>query len=323
MSVPTTTERKTMPKRLAAVLAALLLAVTACGAGEDPLATEESPGTGSGGGGDSSTIVVGSANFPESELLAEMYSQALEAEGVTVERQFNIGARELYLKALEDGSIDLLPEYNGALLSALSPEGSAPEGVTSPEEVYDAMVEVLPEGIIALEQAEAEDKDTLSVTQETAEEFDLTTIEDLAGVADQFKVAAGPEFAERYQGLVGLEDLYGITFEKFIPLDAGGPLTLEALLSGQVEVANIFSTNSAIETEGLVVLEDTKNLYLAENIVPIIRESKSDEAITAALNKVSAVLTTENLTEALAMVTVDKMSSADVAEKFLADNGVV
>ncbi len=310
-----------MPKRLTAALAPLLLlALAACGAGEDPLASEEP--SGDSGGASSSSIVIGSANFPESELLAEMYAQALEAEGITVERQFNIGARELYLKALEDGSIDLLPEYNGALLSALSPDGAAPEDVTSPEEVYDAMVEVLPEGIIALEQAEAEDKDTLSVTQETADELGLATIEDLAPVAGDLSVAAGPEFAERFQGLLGLEEVYGVTFAEFIPLDAGGPLTLEALLSGDVEVANIFSTNSAIETEDLVVLEDTKNLYLAENIVPIIRESKSDATVESALNAVSGVLTTENLTAALAQVTVDKMSSADVAEQFLADNGL-
>lgn len=310
-----------MPKRLTAALAPLLLlALAACGAGDDPLASEES--SGDSGGASSSSLVIGSANFPESELLAEMYAQALEAEGITVERQFNIGARELYLKALEDGSIDLLPEYNGALLSALSPDATAPEGVTSPEEVYDAMVEVLPEGIIALEQAEAEDKDTLSVTQETADELDLATIEDLAPVAGDLSVAAGPEFAERFQGLLGLEEVYGVTFGEFIPLDAGGPLTLEALLSGDVDVANIFSTNSAIETENLVVLEDTKNLYLAENIVPIIRESKSDATVESALNGVSGVLTTENLTAALAQVTVDKMSSADVAEQFLADNGL-
>jgi osmoprotectant transport system substrate-binding protein len=116
--------------------------------------------------------------------------------------------------------------------------------------------------------------------------------------------------------------VYGVTFGEFTPLDAGGPLTLEALLSGDVDVANIFSTNSAIETENLVVLEDTKNLYLAQNIVPIIRESKSDATVESALNEVSGVLTTENLTAALAQVTVDKMSSADVAEQFLADNGL-
>ncbi len=308
-----------MRRRLTAVVApTLLLALAACGGG-DPLSSD---GGSSDGGGDSSTVTIGSANFPENELLAEIYAQALEAEGITVERQFNIGARELYLKALEDGSIDLLPEYNGALLSNLSPDG-APEGVTSPEDVYDAMLEVLPDGIIALEQAEAEDKDTLSVTQATADEFSLSTIDDLAPIAGDFSVAAGPEFAERYQGLVGLEDLYGITFGEFVPLDAGGPLTLEALLSGQVEVANIFSTNSAIETEGLVVLEDTKNLYLAENIVPILREEVSNDTIVSALNAVSAVLTTENLTAALAQVTVDKMSSADVATQFLTDNGLI
>ena len=310
-----------MRRKLTAVLApVLLLALSACGGGDDPLA--DGDGGGPDDGGDSSSVVVGSANFPESELLAEMYAQALEAAGVTVERQFNIGARELYLRALEDGSIDLLPEYNGALLSNLSPDG-APEDVTSPEEVYDAMVEVLPDGIIALEQAEAEDKDTLTVTQETATEFDLSTIEDLAPVAGELRVAAGPEFAERFQGIVGLEEVYGITFAEFVPLDPGGPLTLEALLSGQVEVANIFSTDSAIETEDLVVLEDTQNLFLAENIVPIIREEVSNDTIEEALNAVSAVLTTENLTAALAQVTVDKMSSADVAEQFLTDNGLI
>lgn len=311
-----------MSRKLIAVLAPIVLALSACGGG-DPLAAEEPESTSgaSDGGGDSSTVVIGSANFPESELLAEMYAQTLEGEGVTVERQFNIGARELYLKALEDGSIDLLPEYNGALLSALS-EGGAPEDVTSPEDVYDAMVEVLPEGIVALEQAEAEDKDTLTVLPETAEELGLTTMEDLAPVAGDLTVAAGPEFAERFQGAVGLEEVYGIEFGTFTPLDAGGPLTLEALLSGQAEVANIFSTNSAIESEDLVVLEDTENLFLAENIVPIVRESKSDETIESALNDLSAVLTTDNLTAALAQVTVDKMSSGDVAEQFLADNGL-
>jgi osmoprotectant transport system substrate-binding protein len=306
-----------MRTRLTAFLApVLLLALSACGGG-DPL--DEDGGGDSGG--DDSTVTIGSANFPENELLAEIYAQALEAEGITVERQFNIGARELYLKALEDGSIDLLPEYNGALLAFQSPDGP-PEGVTTPEDVYDAMVEVLPEGVIALEQSEAEDKDTLSVTQETATEFDLTTIDDLVPVAGELSVAAGPEFAERFQGLLGLEEVYGITFAEFVPLDAGGPLTLEALLSGEVDVANIFSTNSAIETEGLVVLEDTKNLYIAQNIVPVISESVSNDTIETALNAVSAALTTENLTSALAQVTVDKMSSADVATQFLADNGL-
>ena len=320
---PTTEQQLTnwkvpdMAKKSVLTLAlALTLATSACG-GDDPLATEAPAGE---GGCDSSSVVVGSANFPESELLAEMYAQTLEGEGVKVERQFNIGARELYLKALEDGSIDLLPEYNGALLSALSPDG-VPEGVTGPEEVNEALQEVMPEGIIALEQSEAEDKDTLTVTQETAQKYDLATIDDLAPIAGELTIAAGPEWAERYQGLIGLEDIYGVSFKEFKPLDAGGPLTLGALLSGDVDVANVFSTDSAIETEDLVVLEDTQELYLSENILPIIRECKAtDDKIVTALNDVSAALTTENLTEALARVTVDKESSSTVAEEFLSEN---
>ena len=150
--------------RFTAVTAALALtvALTACGADEDPLANDSGGGSAAPG-----TITVGSANFAESELLAEIYSQALEAKGVQVKRQFNIGARELYLKALNDGSIDLLPEYNGALLSALQ-KGGAPEGVSKPEDVLGALKKVLPSGTEVLEQSPAEDKDTLTVTQETA-----------------------------------------------------------------------------------------------------------------------------------------------------------
>ncbi|NOJ60429.1 ABC transporter substrate-binding protein [Arthrobacter sp. 260] len=301
-------KRSTKLMSSVALFGAAALALTACGG--DPLASD------GGESVDAETIAIGSANFPESELLAEMYAQVLEAEGIEVERSFNIGARDLYLAALEDGSIDLLPEYNGALYSALV-EGGAPEGITAPDEVYEAMVEVLPEGIVALEQSEAEDKDTLAVLPETAEEYDLKTIDDLAPVAGELSVAAGPEWAERFQGLLGLEELYGITFGEFQALDAGGPLTREALISGQVDVANIFSTDSVIETEGLVILEDTKNLYLSENIVPIIRESKVTDAVTESLNAVSAALTTENLTEYLARVQVDREASATVATAFL------
>lgn len=301
-----------------ALLGASAVVLSGC-AGGDPLSADPAP---SGESGDSSAITIGSANFPESELLAEMYAQSLEAEGIEVNRQFNIGARNLYLAALDDGSIDLLPEYNGALLSALL-EGGAPSDVTSPDDVYDALQDAMPEGIVTLPQSEAEDKDTLAVTAETAEKYSLKTIEDLAPLAGDLSVAAGPEWAERYQGLVGLTDLYGVTFGEFKPLDAGGPLTLDALVSGQVDAANIFSTDSAIETEGLVVLEDTKNLYLSENILPIIRESKVTDTVAGALEKVSLALTTENLTEYLAMVQVDKKASATVAKAFLEEYGII
>ncbi|WP_244309554.1 ABC transporter substrate-binding protein [Kineococcus rubinsiae] len=314
---PTDMKRRTL---LGAALATgATLTAAACGSGDDPLATSSSSSSGSASASDA--VIIGSANFPESELVGEMYAQVLEAKGVKVERKFNIGAREVYLKALDDGSIDLLPEYNGALLAALV-EGGAPEGVSSPEQVYDELQKALPEGTETLQQSAAEDKDTLSVLPATKSQYNLSTIEDLAPVAKDLSLGAGPEFQERYQGLVGLKALYGVEFGTFRPLDAGGPLTVGALEDGSIQVGNVFSTDSAIATKGFVVLEDPKNLFLAQNILPLIRSSKNNQTITNALNAFSAVLTTDNLTEYLAKVQVDKQDSATVAKAFLAANPV-
>jgi osmoprotectant transport system substrate-binding protein len=296
---------------LAAVVAAIM-PLSACGG--DP--------TSGGGSGDSSTITIGSANFPESELLAEIYAQALEAKDIKVERKFNIGARELYLKALEDGSIDLLPEYNGALLAALSEGGSVPEDVSTPDEVYDALQDVLPKGTETLEQSAAEDKDSLTVTSETAGKYDLKTIDDLKPVGDQLVLGGGPEFAKRFQGVVGLKEVYGITFKAFKPLDPGGPLTKAALKKGDIQVANLFSTDSTIKTDNLVLLEDTKNLFLAQNVLPLVRSAKVTGDVEDALNEVSSALTTENLTEYLAKVQVDKQDTSTVAKDFLSANDI-
>jgi len=295
----------------AATVVAAVLPLSACGG--DPTTASS---------GDSSTITIGSANFPENELLAEIYSQALEAKDVKVNRKFNIGARERYLKALDDGSIDMIPEYNGALLAALSGQ-DVPKDISTPQEVYDALQKVLPKGTETLEQSPAEDKDTLTVTGETASKYNLKTIEDLKPVASQLTLGGGPEFAKRYQGVVGLKSLYGVTFKSFKPLDPGGPLTKAALKKGDIQVANIFSTDSSIETDKLVVLEDTKNLFLAQNVVPVIEKKKVKGDVEATLNKVSKALTTEDLTKYLAEVQVDKKDSATVAKEFLSDKGIV
>ena len=303
---------KTKLMAIAAVVATIL-PLSACGG--DPTGDTAS-------GGSSSTITIGSANFPENELLAEMYAQALEAKDVTVERKFNIGARELYLKALEDGSIDMIPEYNGALLAALSEGGEVSTDISTPQEVNDALQKVLPEGTETLEQSAAEDKDTLTVTPETADKYSLKTIDDLKPVAGELVLGAGPEFAKRFQGILGLDKLYGLKFKEFKPLDPGGPLTKAALQKGDIQVANIFSTDSVIETDDLVVLEDTKNLFLAQNIVPLIESGKVNADVESALNEVSKALTTENLTEYLAKVAVDKKDSATVAKEFLEANDI-
>lgn len=304
-----------MSRRLTlAIAAATALALSACGGGGDPL----TPGSGSSGtsGGATSAVIIGSADFPESELLAELYAAALKAKGIQVTRVSGIGKREVYLGALKDGSIDLIPEYNGALLANLLSQ-KVPEDVNTPDEVYAALGAALPAGLTVLKQAAAEDKDTMTVTRATATKYSLKTIDDLAAVAKDFTVAAAPEFAKRYQGALGLKSVYGVEFKAQLPLDAGGPLSLAALLNGNAQVADIFSTDSAIVKNDLVSLTDTKNLFLSQNILPLIRKDKASPAVTAALEAVSAGLTTEKLTTALAKVTLDKVSATAAAAELL------
>lgn len=295
-----------------AVLAAALTVTAACGG--DPLetssASEKAP---------AETIVVGSANFPENQLLAEIYAGALEAEGIDVEKKLNIGSREVYLPALLDGSIDLLPEYTGALLSYLK-EGEV--GVTSPDEVYEALVAELPEGVVALEMAAAEDKDAVVVTREMAEKHDLDSIDDLKGLAPELVIGGPPENRDRRAGMVGLEDVYGLQFQEFKPLDVAGPLTVKALKDGTIDVAFLFSTQSAIPANDFVVLDDPENLFLSQNIVPVMNEQKASEPVQAALGEVSAALDTQTLTDLVAEVELEKKDPAEVAQSFLEEAGI-
>lgn len=295
-----------------ALTAAAALALTACGAGDDPLATgtpsASEPGTGA--------ITVGSANFSESVLLAEIYAGALRAEGIEATTRTNIGSREVYLRALEDGSIDLVPEYTGALALHYDPEFDE----TDPQEVYAALRDLLPEDLTVLEMSSAEDKDSLVVTQETAEEYDLETVADLKGVAGDLTLAAPPEFKTRPQGIPGLEESYGVEFGEFRPLT--GQALVQALTNGQVDVANVFSTDPAIAVNDLVTLTDTEQLFGSQNVVPLIVEAKATESVKDTLNAVSEALTTEALTEMLRQTDIENQDPEDVAAQFLAENGL-
>lgn len=292
---------------------ALVLAVgaslTACAG--DP--TKQAPG----GGGDSGTITVGSAAFPESEIIAEIYAQALEAEGITVRKQLNIGAREVYIPALKNGEIDLIPEYTGNLLTYLDPKATA----TAPAEVTAALVEAVPDDLGVLSPAPAEDKDSLNVTAAFAKEHGLKTIGDLAKI-DGLRLAANPEFKQRAYGIPGLEKVYGIKGIEFTPIsDGGGPATVKALVSGKVDVADIYSTTPSIRANKLVTLEDPKNLIAAQNVVPLIRKDKVTDDVVRALDAVSAALTTDQL---LALNEAnqgdEKKAPAALAKEWLADN---
>jgi len=267
---------------LAAVAA---LALTACGG--DPMSNSNTQA------GSSDSIIVGSADFPESQLIAKIYAEALKSKGVEVTEKPSIGSREVTIPALKDGSIDLMPEYGGALLQYLD---SATTAVTS-EEVAKELATKIPSGLTMLTASEAEDKDVLAVKKETADQHNLKSISDLQPVAKDLVLGGPPEWKTRINGVAGLKSVYGLEFKEFSALDAGGPLTLNALLSGQVQVADIFSTDPALAANNLVALEDDKNLFLSENIVPVINEKKSTATVKEVLDKVSAALTTEDLIE--------------------------
>ena len=275
---------------------------------------------GGGESGDGESITVGAADFSESNILAQLYGQALAADDfdVTVEESF--GTRPVLLDGLEDGSIDMTPEYVGALLDELEGPGTA-TGDT--DESVDALNSALAdEGLVAFEPSEAQDVDALAVTQDTADEFGLETYSDLAEVADELVLGAPPECAEFPVCLPGLEDTYGIVFEEFVPLEAG-PVTIEALTNGDIDVARVFSTSPAIVENDLVILEDDMGLNPVQNIIPVATEEFDTDAVADTVNEVSAALTTENLTEMVGQVDIDREDPADVAQQFLEDEGII
>jgi osmoprotectant transport system substrate-binding protein len=281
-----------MKRTLVALAGLLAVGLTACGGGADPLAggpagtaADQPPAAGD-------TIRIGSANFTENRLLAEIYAQALEAKGVTVERQFGIGSREVYFPALQDGSIDLIPEYSGNLLQEIDPGTTA----TAPDAVYQEVTEKLPDGLTVLEQSAAENKDAVVVTAETAQRYG-SSLADYGPACGELVFGGPPEFAERPYGLPGIERLYGCTFSEFRSLDAGGPLTVAALADGTIQAADLFTTDPTIADRGWVALEDPQNNFAAQNVVPLINEAKASDQVRETLNAISAALTTDGLVQ--------------------------
>jgi osmoprotectant transport system substrate-binding protein len=269
-----------------AVSAALVLA--ACGSsgskgGSNPLAAAPSKGT----------VVVGSANFPEDEVLAEIYQLALQAKGVKVTPKFNIGAREVYYPQIVKGSITIIPEYNGALLTT-SVDTTSTAATT--QEVDAALAAKLPSGLEVLNPSTAQDADSITVTQAFATAHHLTSIADLAPIAKTMTFGAAPEFATRPDGLPGLKKNYGVVFKSFDALgDESGPITIAALQDNKVQAADIFTTTPAIATDHLVVLTDPKNNFAAQNIIPLVYKKGVNPTIVAVLNQISAKLTTTAL----------------------------
>lgn len=294
-----------MSKKLALAGLPLVLLLSACG-GSDPF--EES---GDEEGGESGAVVVGSADFPESTLLAEVYGRALEAEGVPVDYQLNIGSREVYYDQIEAGALSLFPEYNGAILAYLDDEAPSADS----EETNALLEEALPEGLEILASSEAENKDSVTVTGEVADEYDLAALPDLADVADDLVLGGPPEFETRQQGVMGLESVYGVEFGEFRSLEVA--LLTKALTDDDIQAANLFTTDPQIVEEGFVVLEDPENLFGAQNVTPLINSEQVDETARGIIDGVSSTLTTEELTELNKRIVVDNENAADVAQEWL------
>ena len=297
----------------ATVATGLALTLTACGS-SDPTAAPESEDGGT-------SVVVGSFAFPESEILGEIYAQALEAQGVEVSTKFNIGPRQQTIPALQDGSINLMPEYNGNLLAYYNPEYT--ERTT--EDVNGALTDVVAKDKLrVLDSAEAEDKDAYVVTEKLAEAKGLAAIGDLTKI-EPFKLGANPQFGELGYGIPGLKSVYKVSDVKFVPIeDFGGPDTVKALVDDSVQVADIYTTSPAITSEKLVVLDDPENLISAQNVTPLLAESVYTDELAKILNEVSAQLTTDDLIALRDRVEgTEKASPQDAAKDWLTEKGLI
>ncbi len=270
-----------------AVAVSIATVFTLAGCGGNPLSKDGAVA----GSGAKAPLIIGSADFAESQIIANIYSQALQHAGVNVKEQFNIGSREVTMAALKDGSLDLMPEYSSSLLKYLDQKSKA----TTPDEVLKELTAKLPKELSLLEVSKATDNDVVAVTRATADKYKLTKISDLAAVGKDISLGGPPEWKTRYNGLLGLQQLYGINFKEFATLDAGGPLTMTALTSGQVQAGDIFSTDPGIKANDLVVLKDDKGLFAEESVVPVITTAQVTDVIKKTLNAISSKLTTDDL----------------------------
>ncbi len=297
--------RRPFRSRAVGAFLAVALVATACGAGDST---------------DGEPIDVASFGFNESVIVAEIYAQALERAGYSVERSMNLGAREVVKPALESGEIDLVPEYVGTIDAFLGGSPSSDSQATW-EEAKGLFEEL---GVTLLDFSPAQDKNAYVVTAETAAANNLTTISDLSAVASDFVFGGPPECPEREFCLQGLQTLYGLDFASFVPLDVAGPLTIAALETGDIDLGLLFSSQGVIAEKGWVVLEDDLGLQPAENLVPAIRTAVLDEYgsdLSDLLNEVSGKLTQADLTEMNKRADLDAEDPAVIAGEWLDSNG--
>ncbi len=304
---------RSMRARILTALVLVSLVTAACGSDND----SADPAT--------KTVVVGSAAFSESLIVASMYAGALESEGYRVSVRKGLGQREIYLPALQQGGgnngIDLIPEYVGTLLEFVNRNAGEATG-----DVDESVKKLRPRlegmGLTVLNPSPATDQNAFAVTKATADRLRLKKLSDLTPVAAQMTLGAGAECPTRPFCQPGLEKTYGLKFKTFRPLDSGGPRTVEALKSGDIDLGLVFTSSAAVADPNLVVLEDDKKLQTADNLIPAIRADVVDDNIRSVLNKVSAELTTPDLIQLNKRADIDKADPETLAKEWLQQHGL-
>jgi osmoprotectant transport system substrate-binding protein len=305
---------------LGATVLALALVAGACSSGGDDSGVQSSGGSSAPAEKGSLTVGVSGA-FPENQLVAEMYAQVLENAGYTVDRQLDLGTRELSDQALYSGDIDLKPEYLGFELPALDPEADT---TGTADEIAAQLAPLLEaKGVKLLDFSPANSTNAFVVTPDTADSLGLATMSDLAPVAGDLTLGAPPECPKRPFCIPGLKETYGIEFGDFKPLDFGGAQTVAAIDSGAVDVGLLFSLDPTIEDKGWIALTDDKDLQAAGNFAAEIRDDATNPEIEGLLNAVTASLTDDGMRAIIAKVAIEKQDVGDVATQYLTDQGLL
>lgn len=290
-----------------------LITLGACGSGNsDPLsAASPSGGSSAASSGGSAPIVVGSADFTENKILGQIYTQALSAKGITASAANSVSSREVYVKALQSGDLSVVPDYTGNLLLYFDQNATA----KSASEVLAALPAKAGK-LKILDPSQAADQDTYVVTQATADKYQLSSLADLTKIAN-LTLGGPPEMPTRAYGPKGLKKDYGVTVSNFRSYSAL-PVKVKDLKDGKVDVADFFTTDSAISDNGFVELKDPKNLILPQQVIPLVTAAVAANATAvAALNAVSKALTTDDLKALNKMVDNDHMDASAVAKTWL------
>ena len=324
-----TTARRSWAARLALLAAVPVLALSACGGGDAFDADSGSSGSSSeSGGGGGGEITVGGADFTEMLVMQELYRLVLEDAGYTVDVK-SVGQREVYAPALESGEIDVVPDYAATMAEYLNREKNGPDAeaiaTSDADETVEAMTPLAEEkGLTVLEPSGALDANGFYVTQEFAEQNDLTTLSDLGALGQPITIAAGDECTERPFCAIGLTETYGIQVAGVTGDDFGSATGKQKVVDGDAQLGLTGTTDGTLEGLGLVILEDDKKLQAADNLVPIVNtEEAGDPEIAEALNALSEALTTEDLATLNGKVDGERQKPEDVAREFLVEKGLI